>query len=296
MTFDARKTQTASASGRQNALFALIILVVVCGAFFAVLSLPHKAAGPETPLGERVSSVTIDMPALPGEAAEAYFVALGRVDQGAQSALSSRIARAGKLDDDAAAELIMAHAETVLREHADDLGRADTRHIDDILDMTRDKLRKAARKRSKWCDAARYADMAEIEFERPADFEQALAEFKAPLRDYSFEVMTGLMIAIEDAREHPVQRGELTRTDEAALQGMVMSVMADPDVLPLMVSLQSGSDARKALKGVNVCNLGATAVTAAKTLPQETKGRLLAEAARQLEENGAVAFRPGVGF
>ena len=108
--------------------------------------------------------------------------------------------------------------------------------------------------------------------------------------------MTGLMVAIEDAREHPVTRGEMTRADEAALQGMVMSIMADPDVLPIIVSLQSGEDAKKALKGVNVCNLGATAVTAAKTLPQETKGRLLAEGARQLEENGASAFRTGVGF
>ena len=296
MTFDARKANTASASGQQNALFALITLVVVCGAFFAVLSLPHKAAGNGTPLEQRVSSLTLDMPDLPGEAAEAYFIALGKVDPDAQQALSGRIARAGKMDDDAVTTLVMAHAETVLRDHAGELALADTKHLDDILDMTRDRLRTASRKRSKWCDAGRYADLADIEFEKPAVFEQTLAEFKAPLNDYSFDVMTGLMVAIEDAREHPVKRGEMTRTDEAALQGMMMSIMADPDVLPLMVSLQSGEDAKKTLKGVNVCNLGATAVTAAKTLPQETKGRLLAEAARQLEENGASAFRPGVGF
>ena len=236
MTFDARKANTASASGQQNALFALITLTVVCGAFFAVLNLPQKAAGHDTPLGDRVSSLTIDMPNLPGEAAEAYFIALGKVDPEAQMALSGEIMQAGKLDEAAVTGLVMAHAETVLRDHAGELAQADTKHVDDILDMTRNKLRTASRKRSKWCD------------------------------------------------------------DEAALQGMVMSIMADPDVLPLIVSLQSGGDARKALKGVNVCNLGATAVTAAKTLPQETKGRLLAEAAREMKENGASAFRTGVAF
>ena len=296
MTFDARKANTASASGQQNALFALITLVVVCGAFFAVLSLPHKAAGTDTPLDQRVSSVTIDMPDLPGEAAEAYFIALGKVDPDAQMALSGKIAKAGKLDDEAVTTLVMAHAETVLRDHAGDLALADTKHLDNILDMTRDRLRSASRKRSKWCDAGRYADLADIEFKQPADVEQSLAEFKAPLLDYSYDVMTGLMVAIEDARENPVKRGEMTRADEAALQGMMMSIMADPDVLPLMMSLQSDGDAKKALKGVDVCRLGATAVTAAKTLPQETKGRLLAEAARQMEENGASVFRTGVGF
>lgn len=296
MTFDARKANSASASGRQNALFALITFGVVCGAFFAVLSLPQKAAGNDTPLGDRVSSLTIEMPNLPGEAAEAYFISLGHVDPKAQVALAGQITRAGKLDDDAITTLVMAHAETVLRDHAGELAQADTKHIDDILDMTRDKLRRASRKRSKWCDAGRYADLADIEFETPDVLEQTLADFKAPLTDYSFEVMTGLMIAIADSRDHPVTRGEMTRADEAALQGMVMSIMADPDVLPLIVSLQSGGDARKALKGVNVCNLGATAVTAAKTLPQETKGRLLAEAAREMEANGASAFRAGVGF
>ena len=247
MTFDARKAQKAPASGQQNALFALITLMVVCGAFFAVLSLPHKAAGHDSSRLTQVSVLETSMPDLPGEAAESYFIALGRVDPKAQEDLSRKIARAAKRDDEALTQLIMAHAEKVLRDHADELGQADTKHFDALLDMT-------------------------------------------------FDVMAGLMIAIEDARVHPVQRGTLTRADEAALQGVVMSLMADPDVLPLMVSLRAGDDAKKTLNGVNVCNLGATAVTAAKTLPQETKGRLLAEAARQFRDNGTSAFRTGVGF
>lgn len=296
MTFDARKAQKAPASGQQNALFALITLMVVCGAFFAVLSLPHKAAGHDSSRLTQVSVLETSMPDLPGEAAESYFFALGRVDPKAQEDLSRKIARAGKRDDEALTQLIMAHAEKVLRDHADELGQADTKHFDTLLDMTRTRLRQAARKRSKWCNAARYADLADMEFRQPADFELAMAEFKAPLKDYSFDVMAGLMIAIEDARVHPVQRGTLTRADEAALQGVVMSLMADPDLLPLMVSLRAGDDAKKTLNGVNVCNLGTTAVTAAKTLPQETKGRLLAEAARQFRDNGTSAFRTGVGF
>ncbi len=294
MTFDARNAR--SASGQQNVLFALLTLTVVCGAFFAVLSLPHKAAGHGSPLEERVSSLANGLPILPGEAAEAYFVALGNVDPDAQVALSGEIMRAGALDADTVTGLIMAHAGTVLRDHAGDLAQVDTKHIDDILDMTRNKLRAASRKRSKWCDVARYADLADIDFQTTDVFGQALTDTKAPLNDYAFDVMTGLMVAIEDARTHPVERGEMTRADKVAVQGMVMSIMADPDVLPLIVSLRSGGDARETLKGVDVCNLGATAVAAAKTLPQETKGRLLAEAARQMKENGIPAFRTAAVF
>jgi hypothetical protein len=296
MTFDARKAQSASASGQQNALFALITLTVVCGAFFAVLSLPHKASGSREPILDKVSSVATTMPQMPGEMGEAYFIALGEADAEAQQVLAGKLAKAGKLDEREATLLVMQHAETVLRAHAKELAQADTKYVDHILDTARTRLRAASRKHSKWCDAARYASLSDAEFGNPAEFQEQMTELEAPLREFSFEVMTTLMVAVEDARTHPVQRGELTRADEAALQGMVMSVMADPDVMPLMVSLQSGADARKALKGVNVCDLGATAVTAAKTLPQETKGRLLAEAASQLEKNGASAFTTGVSF
>ena len=296
MTFDARKAQSASASGQQNALFALITLIVVCGAFFAVLSLPHKASGSREPILDKVSSVTLSMPQLPGEMAEAYFIALGEADPEAQQALSGKLSRAGGLDDRAATLLVMEHAETVLRAHAGELAQADAKHVDRILEAARTRLRAASRKHSKWCDAARYADLSEGEFRSPADLQQQMAELEAPLRAFSFELMTALMVAVEDARAHPVPRGGLTHADEAAIQGVVMSVMSDPDVMPLVMSLQSGADARKALKGVNVCDLGVMAVTAAKTLPQETKGRLLAEAASQLEKNGASAFTTGVSF
>jgi hypothetical protein len=77
---------------------------------------------------------------------------------------------------------------------------------------------------------------------------------------------------------------------------MFVSLMADPDVMPLMASLQPGADPKQALKGVNVCNLAATAVSAVKTLPQDTKGRLMAEAMRNMEQNGPAAFTTGLGF
>jgi hypothetical protein len=296
MTFDARKVNSASASSQQNALFALVTLAVVCGAFFIVLSWPSGASSKDAPVLKRVATSTINMPTLPGEGAEAYFASLGKVDLAAQADLSQKIMSAGKLDDRALTELVLAQSADVLKAHAGDLARADTAHIDHILDLARDHLRTASQKRSKWCDATRYAALSDMEHQHPDMFIQEMAELNAPLREFSFEALTGLMIAIEDAQVHPVERGKVTRADEAALQGMVMSIMADPDVLPLIVAVQSDADPKKALQGVNLCDIGATAVAAAKTLPQETKGRLLAEGARQLGTNGTSAFTSAVSF
>ena len=298
MTFDARKGSPAPTSGRQNMLFAGATFAIVCGAFFTVLSLPRKGEAP--PRAEASHSETIaaavPMPRLPGEAAEVYFVALGRIDTDAQSALSRRIGKAGKLDDHDLADLVLEHASDVLKAHAGELAMADTRHLDDLLDLARDRLRAASRKRSKWCEASRYADLRDIEFSDPEQLQREMSEFEAPMRDFAFEALTGLMAAVEDARVNPVTRGALTRADQAALQGMVMSIMADPDVMPLIISLKTDADARQALKGVNACDLAATAVIAAKTLPQDTKGRLLAEAMKNVEKNGLGAFATGVGF
>ena len=296
MTFDARKVNSASASSQQNALFALVTLAVVCGAFFAVLSWPEGSASESAPLPVRVATTTISMPTLPGEGAEAYFASLGQVDLTAQADLGQQIARAGKLSDRALTDLVLVHSADVLKAHASDLARADTKHIDHVLDLARDHLRTASQKRSKWCDAARYAALSDMERQRPDMFMQELAELNAPVRDFSFEALTGLMVAIRDAQVHPVERGGVTRADEAALQSMMMSIMTDPDVVPLILALQSDGDAKQALKGVNICDIGATAVAAAKTLPQETKGRLLAEGARQLEMNGASAFTSAISF
>ena len=297
MTFDARKGKTAPASGQQNALFAVVTFVVVCGAFFAVLSLPRKAAVHMPKPAPVVGSLTpAALPRLPGEHAEAYYLALGRIDAKAQTELATRIARTGKADEVALAGLVMDHAGQVLRAHAGELAAADTKHVDRLLDLARDRLRTASQRRSKWCDAVRYADLKEIEFQDPAQLQQELAELQAPMREFAFEALTGLMVAVEDAREHPVERGALTRTDEAAIQGMMISLMADPDIMPLMVSLQSGADTKQALKGVNVCNVAATAISAVKTLPQDTKGRMLAEAMRNMEKNGPSAFTSGVSF
>lgn len=294
MTFDARKGSSASGAGQQNLLFAGVTLAVVCGAFFAVLSLPHKADGAkrlaDAPAGQVAAVSTAPMPRLPGETAEAYYAALGRVDAKAQASLSARIAKAGRIEDSELSELVMEHAGEVLQAHAGELALADTKHVDRLLDLARDRLRSASRKRSKWCEASRYAELQAIEFQKPDQLKSELAELEAPMREFAFEALTGLMVAIEDARENPVRRGELTRKDEAALQGMMMSVMADPEVMPLMIALQSGADAGEALKGVNICDLAATAVAAAKTLPQDTKGRMLADAMGNMEKNGAGAF------
>jgi hypothetical protein len=64
------------------------------------------------------------------------------------------------------------------------------------------------------------------------------------------------------------------------MQGLVMSMVSDPQVMPLIMQAQAGASPESVLAKLNICELGATAMLAIKTLPQDTKGRVWAEAIR----------------
>ena len=290
MTFDARGGKPPAS--RNNALFAVAVVAVVGGAF--MLTLNYSGAPKSSPADPRPQTIAAaaQAPAVQAPSgwtskpAKTYFATLSRVDPGASSSLTRRLAKVSGKPLAEQSEVVFEHAADLLKDHAADLARADVRHLDDILVMTRDRLRSASHSGSSWCQGARFADLDQTSFADRAVLNRELKMLEEPLRDYGLELVTHLLVAIEDARSNPVSRGALTQTDKAAMQGVMMSMLSDPQVMPLLMAAQTGGDAQKLVTSLNVCDLGATAVTAIKTLPQDTKGRAFADLVRQMELGG----------
>lgn len=290
MTFDARGGKPPAS--KNNALFAVAVIAVVGAAFLVTLKLPvaPKSSPADTGAKTIVAAAvapTVQVPSgWTSKAAKTYFQTLSRVDPSASSSLNKRLAKVTGKPQAEQSEVVFEHAANLLKDHAADLSRADIRHFDDILVMTRDRLRSASHSGSAWCQGSRFADFDQATFANKAALSRELKMLEEPLRDYGLELVTHLLIAIEDAGANPVNRGALTQTDKAALQGVMMSMVSDPQVMPLLMAAQTGGDPNELVKSLNVCDLGATAVTAIKTLPQDTKGRAFADLVRQMELGG----------
>ena len=288
MTFDARGGKGPAISS--NALFACAVVAVVGGAFLAVLNFPASSEKGEAPQAIVALTGTESLQAPDGfssRPATYYFETLARLDPSASASLQSRLGIADGKTGGNQADIVLIHGAALLKERATDLAQADTSHIDDILVMTRDRLKSASRAGNIWCDGNQYADLDESALRNPAAFEQSFARLEGPLQDYGYELMAHLLLAADDAARNPVARGPVTNADKAALQGVVMSMLSDPQVVPLIMAAQTSADPDELRRKLNVCELGATAMTALKTLPQDTKGRVFADLVKQLAEGNA---------
>ena len=106
------------------------------------------------------------------------------------------------------------------------------------------------------------------------------------------KLFVALMLAalplLSFAAEHgpELEKVDIDVSDKAAMQGVLMSMASDPQVMPLLMAAQTGTDSGELVASLNVCDLGATAVSAIKTLPQPTKGRAFADLVHQMELGG----------
>ena len=281
MTFDARGSQKSS--GGNTLVFGAITLTVVAGAFFAVLNLPRSDTG-SAPLNTASAANTateIQYPELSGKSAQAFLAALSRVDPEARRSLDRRLEKADPHDH---TRIALEEAGDVLARNKSLLAKANMRHFDTWLDMTRKQLRSASRSKHRWCAGSRYQALDSVSgFSSQMAAAADLSDLASDLTGYTLESLSLALIAIEDAGANPVQHGKITSRDEAALQGVAMSLMSDPQIMPILLASGSGGPSESALASLDVCDLGVTAVTALKTLPQGTKGRLFAEMVRSAD-------------
>ena len=253
-----------------NLLFAGLVALVVCVVFliaFKGADLLDGATPGNTPVA---SSNTADAlhQAFSDEASRAYFAALSVADPRSYSELERRIARQSGAPTDDLRMSVIEHSESFFRRNAGVLARADVRHVDAMILNARAGLRQAIRANSRFCRGSTYAALSEMS-------EQEVRRMLEGVIDYGWNIgfQTLLAEAVMDAKQNPVDHGEMTRRDETALQGVMMSLMADPQIMPLIMSSNGNASPEEILARLDICELGDSVLVAVKTLPQETKAR-----------------------
>lgn len=292
MTFDARGGPDGS-GGTQNLIFGGVVVGIVGAAFGLTLMFSgtrENAISPQAASSLVANAGEMDTSAFAAtfeyrKEARDYFEALKAVDAKAYATLERKLSRASQASDSKRVEIVIKHAASVFKDHSGDLARANTSHIDNLLDLTRSSLKKASRAHSPFCEGVRYVGMSSgPDAQKKA--KGMLEDMGTGMDAFSFQALTVLMNAIIDARANPVKHGKVTNADEMAVQGVVMSMVSDPQVRPLIMARQQGKTEEEMLAGVNICQLGSTFLMAVKTLPQDTKGRLWAKGVREAELGG----------
>ncbi|MEL6323998.1 MAG: hypothetical protein AAFQ84_07185 [Pseudomonadota bacterium] len=292
--YDARGGTSGGMSGQIG--FAIVLVVVVVGAFLFAFLMPGGS-------GERRASSTsiggfTSLSDLPGDVDFSKFeAALIKFDPEAHERIAATLSSAGSLPPVQMQQRLFSELGPLFADDTETFASIDVRHIDTLLVKAENGLRRASTASNKWCKGATYSAYEAQFASNPELAAVALGASMAgdlpALAQFSVDAGTILLEAGSEARRKPVQRGPLTPQDEAALQGLVFSLIGDPQIMSIMMSAQTGADMDEQLRKLDVCSLGATVLTATRTLPQDTKGRFWASAFRgnsDLSRLGAGTF------
>lgn len=280
MTFDAR--QGTAKGGKSDLWFGAGVFVCASVIFSAIMSLPET---PEhlTVYADVESATSSVIPAIASaqtlppakldQDIKTYIENIEMIDMAAGEALATRLIALPDIDQ---SREVMAVSEGlhILQHQSDVLVRLPVTEIDGLLDMTRDGLWKAARDQSPLCQGSDYSHLLQAEGLTAASLSKELNRLAPSLTGYGMTAISFLTERVPVAAAAPEYHGEITRVDRAALEGVLMSIASDEQIVPILIAQQTGRTTDEALEDLNVCELGATAVTALKTLPQDTKGRV----------------------
>lgn len=290
--FDARGSTSQDVSIRQMVI-AIGAMVAVASAFALALYWPtpqehaaSKAANYQMNLVEADRNVLkIAMPDLKAKKLESAFMEL---DASAYQHLESKLK--SSRNERQAAEITMTELSNTLKKNKALLSRIPVHHIDDMLNLTRKGLRSASRKNSLLCDGSLYAD---LNTRSPSQRSiKALSDtFVEGSTQFAIDMAALLMEAASDARYSGTQHGKVSRVDNAAIQGVVLSLLGDKQIRELIVQSKVSQSPEDVMANVDVCSLGVSVLDALATLPQDTKGRIWAA----MIKGDAGAFE-GIGF
>ncbi len=269
--YDARNKTATDGS---NFIFGAITLVVVCAAFLAAWKGPDLISGGSANGAAPHVAETISAPsgvdALARTPDEQRFLAVvSRLSPKAYREIETKLPGAGD-DWQARGKVMFMASYPVFAENADVLANVSAEDIDQLLTSGMTGLETARRSGTKWCKGsflAQFEGMSPKQavslLEREGKSAQSLAPVTMRMNADFFEM-------IERAKTNPVRHGKLTSGDEQALQGAMMSLMTDPTIMKAMMA---GGDERAALKQLDLCSVGVTALKSFRALPADTKGR-----------------------
>lgn len=285
--YDARGPQSGVNS---NLIFGIAIIAVIAIAFFGILLMPsgNNTAKPVPFAASGQNSTSADMPVLMAgiddPTTQTFIATLQRVSPESTSRIQSKVTTAlgNGAGQDEVVQLVMQEIQKDLPRMAAHLAKADVKHFDKILKHTKTGLQLMQKGNGKWCKGSTYEQFAskgpvaaQRMFER--NFAYGSEGYK-----WSIGFSTLLLEAVEAGQKNPKTYGKMTSRDEAALQGVMFKMIADPQIMKLMqMQGSSQADMIKASRNLNFCSIGVTLLNSVNGLPQETRGRLWGEAMRQ---------------
>ena len=285
--YDARSSRLMADN---NGLFAIVSVLVVSGCFFGVLLAPDIFGGE----GESSAppSAAISAPVL-AELSNPDALNEAMANPEEQRFLKSLLAVApnrymdlqrtfSEKDLTAAEEIeaVQTISLEVLANNAGILKFASSQSLNRVIDGLVADMQKARASGTKYCNGGTYADIAGAP-------EAAVMGWAArqDIADVAFyptvlRINADLMDVVRQAKTTPVRHGLFTRNDEVVLQRAIAGVISQPAFVRAMMG---GQNQEEALKALDLCSLGVTALTELRRLPDDVKGRAWTELMKQDE-------------
>lgn len=263
----------------------MVALLAGC-VFAAILSLPRPSpAYAQQPLA-LVSTQTIQPIELArlSEATRTYTDTLKRVAPANHNALMSAFS-APRQAGQSAHSLALAEGLSFVRSEKLKISQIPIAKIDAFLDDTRTQLWIASRKKHSLCAGHHYMDVLNVDTLTPDVINSRITWLNAQIPDFSMQVLTALLEGAELSLNLPEVRGDMNTLDHAALTGVTLSIASDEQLMPVLNAPRIEGARAEAIENVDACQLAATAVSAIKTLPQDTKGRTFTRVVQYYNEH-----------
>lgn len=282
--YDASKGHSISGLN-SNLVFGLIFVAVIVAAFCIAFFVPVGSKESKGLADMKLTSANnVLLAELNDPHTREFFVTLAELDPDAALDLEIDAERAIEdgADED---ELVMMLFNATDPSDLQDLSKANAKHFDAILRHTRSGLDSMSRGRSKWCKGStyeRFADMSQYQVMR--EVEKTFG-YGGEAYEWGIQLNTLVLKARVDGQRNPVQNGKLTPQDEAVMQNSMMKLITNPQVMKLMMaSGQNPQQQKAAVRNVDFCNLGGSALGIVMSLPNGTRQRLWGEMGSQLND------------
>jgi len=278
----------SSGSSDSNTVFAIAIVGVIVAAFAVVLMWPSSSSDKSIipQVAEKSEQVEIHA-SFTGKEERAVIAAISDIDPDAYQRIETRLA-SGNINTAKRDEIVLQEFSTIVMANIDVIGNADVKHFDAILSDVRTSLQKASRSGSKLCKGSTYAKFESMQQSQVTKFMQKELMNNDGVRKFGLQTTHRVLEAISDARANPVQHGAMDASDDSAIQGLVMSLVTQPEIMSLAMAANTGAGAEDALEKTNICQLSVAALKAVDTLPDRTKGRVWAAAFDAVQKQGGL--------
>lgn len=181
-------------------------------------------------------------------------------------------------DQAQAINITFTETQALISANSDLLANADVRYVDAMLALTRNGLKNAIDINSPYCQGIHYSALGEApyKFRNTLMVATSFASQVPKMGQYSADMATLMLQAAVNARTSAIPHGPLTNIDKATIEGVLVSLEGDPNLKQLLQAYLSKQPLSPSLTNMDVCQAGATVISAISTLPQDTKVRLWA--------------------